>query len=180
MLTCIVKVCEDLYMLNTQAIATVADYLAPMHADPAFEGATVNKITRSHPDFDDYDPADIVGVHVVFRNGMTLSIQWGRSGNYSNIARGNWHPGCGYEPEFETAAWYPAEGDERKGAWYLPEIDGPSPESYEDRMALGVYDDVQPYQTVAQVMDTARKVANHEPPNALRNLGRALALVASL
>jgi hypothetical protein len=119
------------------------------------------------------DAGKVSGVQVVFPNGMTLSIQW-HSGAYSSVGRG--YEG---EPTFETAAWYPEEygtqpGDFGDTSWYNPHTD--APHKWDDGC-----DQVQAYQTVAQVVELARKVAAHvlPPPPSVANLGAALALVGA-
>lgn len=119
----------------------------------------------------DYDgTTQQTGVHVVFENGMTLSIQWNR-GSYSNVGRGSWEPG--EAPTFEAAAWYPYEVPSKYDshpttAWFNPNprFDG---------------DDVLPYITVPEVLEFARKVAAHSfaLPD-VANFGKAIALVAAL
>ena len=91
------------------------------------------------------------------------------------MGRGYWEPGD--EPDFETAAWYPEEyatvdedGD-RNTPWYDPQINAPHV------WGRGSCDQVQGYQSVAEVIETARKVANHKPPH-LFTVFEGLALAA--
>jgi hypothetical protein len=84
---------------------------------------------------------------VTFANGMVLSIQW-HDGAYSSVGRGH-----GGEPTFETGAWYPA--DQHDGEWFDVLTQAPYVSDYE----VGSCDQVQAYQTVADVLATARLVA---------------------
>lgn len=147
-----------------QGQMVLADSLSQLHtSDPAFIGAEVTPCIRSHGEH----AGKPTGMHIKFANGMTFSIQW-HDGAYSNVGRGYWEPEEGEQPDFETAAWYPEEyatRDEdgyRKTPWYDPRTDAPHRYGAEG----GSCDQVQGYQTVAEVMETARKVANHRLPNA--------------
>ena len=133
------------YMLN-QTTALVPASLAALASDPAFAGCVVKPSAL-------LDAAGRpTGMQVTFANGMVLSIQW-REGSYSSVGRGH-----GGEPTFETGAWYPATDDgDWKGEWFDPMTCAPYDSDYE----VGSCDQVQAYQTVAQVLETARLVAGH-------------------
>ena len=145
--------------------------LTPLHSDPAFAGAEVRKCVRPHGPL----AGQVTGFQLVFANGMTFSVQW-HDGAYSNVGRGYWKPG--EDPDFETAAWYSEEYatvDEdgwHNTPWYNPERD------CQHYHGDGSCDQVQAWQSVAEVMETARKVANHKPPHAF-TVFEGLALAAN-
>lgn len=137
------------YMLN-QTTALVPVSFAALASDPAFAGCTVKPSDRldSH--------GRPTGMAVTFANGMVLSVQW-HDGAYSSVGRG-----LGGELTFETGAWYGA--DQFDGEWFDPKTQSPYVSDYE----VGSCDQVQAYQTVAEVMATARLVAS-QPSRLLLN-----------
>ena len=139
-----------LHRVRPVAMAVVDRVRAELTTErPRVKGLTVTHIASKGDWEEGYDPDEIVGVHVGLPNGMVLSIQWGRfregfSGNYSNIAEGDWLPGK--EPTFEIAAWQVDENGER-GQWYRGDH----------------YDDIRGHATPDEVCSFAREVAELDP-----------------
>jgi len=109
-----------------------------------FAGATVRKTSLDSRD------GSPTGVQVTFANGLTLSIQW-HGGAYSSVGRGFWDGTS--EPTFETAAWFPRTDTDSRCPWFIPELG----RAWHNGDKC---DQVQAYQTLAQVMESARLVAS--------------------
>jgi hypothetical protein len=89
------------------------------------------------------------GLHVMFRNGLILSVQW-HKGAYSSVGRNE----LSDDPTYETAVWYT---DSSNRVWFNPRTG--APHSWDDGD-----DQVQGNQTLGEVVATARIVANLQSP----------------